>query len=81
MSSYEVAHLLGISSLALSRITSNFLVLLSDGSKVNLGLGIKFEGRGMKVPGYSRKNGRFWEFSRAAVQFLQAYKVCSSLII
>jgi hypothetical protein len=75
-SSYEVARQLGISALALSRVTSNLMIILSDGSRINLGLGFKFEAKGMKVPGYSRKNGRIWEFSRTAIQSLHEYKVC-----
>ena len=58
-------------------MTSNYMVILSDGSKLNLGLGIKFEAKGIKVPGFSQKNGRFWEFSEPAVQLLVEYKVCS----
>jgi len=40
-----------------------------------LGMGIKFEAKGLKVPGYSRKNGRFWEFSEKAVKLLHEYKM------
>lgn len=51
------------------------MVLLSDKSKLNLGLGVKFEAKGLKVVGFSRKNGRFWEFSETAIQLLSDYKV------
>jgi hypothetical protein len=51
------------------------MIVLSDGAKINLGLGIKFEAKGTKAPGYSRKDGRFWEFSEKAVHILHEYKV------
>lgn len=67
--------MLGLSSHALSKITSSFMVLTSDGSKHNLGLSLKFEAKGLKVIGYSRKTDRFWEFSDKAVDILREYKV------
>lgn len=65
---------LGISALALSRITSTLLVQLGDGSKTNIGLSLKFESRGLKVLGYSKRNDRGWEFSEKTAQVLEAYK-------
>ena len=83
--SFQVAEKIGVSGRALSRITSSFMVLTSDNQKVNLGLSLKFEGKGMKVLDYSRKSGgsggghwrdrRVWEFSDKAVDLLQEYKV------
>ncbi|RDX57163.1 hypothetical protein OH76DRAFT_1334582 [Lentinus brumalis] len=72
--SFRVAEMLGISSRALSKITSSFMVLTADGSKSNLGLSLKFEGKGLKVIEYSRKDGRFWEFSDKAIQLIHDYK-------
>jgi hypothetical protein len=66
--------MVGLSGMAISKITSSFMVLTSDGQKHNLGLSIKFEGKGMKVIDYSRKNGRNWEFSDKAVELLGEYK-------
>lgn len=72
-SSYIVAKRLGISSLGLSRITSTLMVQLKT-SKTNIGLGLKFESKGLKVLGYSRKNDKGWEFSEKCVQVLEQYK-------
>lgn len=50
------------------------MVLGPDGSKVNLGLSLKFEAKGMKVMEYSRKDGRTWEFSDKALALIRSYK-------
>ena len=52
------------------------MVITSDNQKINLGLNLKFEAKGLKVLGYSRKDGRSWEFSDMAVDLLREYKVC-----
>lgn len=75
MASYEVARRLGISGLGLSRLTSTLLVETSEGHKTNVGLSLKFESKGLKVLGYSRKLQRGWEFSDTAVKLMQEYKV------
>ena len=67
--------MLGLSSHALSKIMSSFMVLTSDGAKHNLGLSLKFEAKSLKVIGYSRKADRYWEFSDKAVELLREYKV------
>jgi 5'-3' exoribonuclease 1 len=67
--------MLGISGRALSRITSSFMVLIDDGSKVNLGLSLKFEAKSMKVLEYSKKEGRYWEFSEKAIDLIREYQV------
>ncbi|KAI0719397.1 exonuclease II [Cerioporus squamosus] len=72
--SFKVGEMLGISGRALSKITSSFMVLTSDGSKSNLGLSLKFEAKGLKVIEYSRKDGRYWEFSDKAIQLIHEYK-------
>ena len=59
---------------AISKITSSFMVITSDGQKNDLGLRLKFEARALKVIDYSRKNGRHWEFSETAVELLREYK-------
>ena len=64
-----------MSGRALSKVMSSFMVLTSDGSKSNLGLSLKFEAKGLKVIEYSRKDGRFWEFSDKAIQLIHDYKV------
>ncbi|KAL0953086.1 hypothetical protein HGRIS_004359 [Hohenbuehelia grisea] len=72
--SFKAAEKIGISGLALSKITSSLMVITSDGRKNNLGLSLKFEAKGLKVLEYSRKDGRHWEFSGKAVELLLEYK-------
>ncbi len=76
---YTPAHILsrslGISPFALSRITSSLLVQIEDGSKHNIGLSLKFESKGLKVLGYTRKADRGWEFSRKAYELIKEYTV------
>lgn len=74
--SFKAADILGLSGKAVSKITSSFMVVGSDGSKSNLGLSLKFEGKGLKVIEYSRKDGRYWEFSGKAMELIDEYKVC-----
>lgn len=78
--SFKIAERVGLSSLALSKITSSFMVLTSDNQKHNLGLSIKFDAKSLKVINYSRKNERFWEFSDKAVELLSEYRVSRSLM-
>jgi hypothetical protein len=56
------------------------MVLTSGNEKVNLGLSLKFEAKALKVVGYSRKNGQYWEFSQKTVDLLKEYKVCRHYI-
>ncbi|KAI0028225.1 hypothetical protein K488DRAFT_89959 [Vararia minispora EC-137] len=72
--SFKVADMLGMSSRALSRVTSSFMVLTQDGAKVNLGLSLKFEAKSMKVLDYSRKDSRHWEFSDKAIDLIREYQ-------
>ncbi|KAF8738458.1 hypothetical protein AX14_011448 [Amanita brunnescens Koide BX004] len=72
--SFKAAEMLGISGRALSKITSSFMVIGSDGQKTNLGLSLKFEAKALKVVNYSRKNGRYWEFSEEAINLIRGYK-------
>ena len=51
------------------------MVIGSDGQKTNLGLSLKFEAKALKVVNYSRKNGRYWEFSEEAINLIRGYKV------
>lgn len=66
--------MLGLSGMAVAKITSGFMVITSDGQKNDLGLRLKFDARGLKVIDYSRKDGRHWEFSDKAVELLREYK-------
>ncbi|KAJ3572931.1 hypothetical protein NP233_g2767 [Leucocoprinus birnbaumii] len=72
--SFKTADQIGISPRALSRITSSFMVLLPDKQKINIGLSLKFEAKALKVADYTRKNGRYWEYSEKAVELLKEYK-------
>ena len=76
--SFQVAEILAMSRRALSRVTSSFMVLAADDQKINLGLSIKFEGKGMKVHNYSNKNGNVWEFSDLAIDLIRDYKVSAA---
>ncbi|KDQ53175.1 hypothetical protein JAAARDRAFT_137669 [Jaapia argillacea MUCL 33604] len=73
--SFKVADMVGLSSKSIAKVTSSFMVVTSDGQKVNLGLSLKFEAKSMKVIDYSRKNGRYWEFSEKAVELIRDYKL------
>ncbi|KAI6039713.1 exonuclease II [Pisolithus marmoratus] len=72
--SYKAAFMLDISGRALARVTSSFMVLTSDSSKENLGLSLKFDAKSLKVMDYSRKIGRYWEFSEKTIDLIQEYK-------
>ncbi|KAI4097427.1 MAG: hypothetical protein LQ339_006745 [Xanthoria mediterranea] len=72
--SFAVAKMLGLNPLVLSKITSAFQVFVDD-QRVNVGLNLKFEAKGLKVLGYSRKAANGWEFSQKAIQLLQQYMV------
>lgn len=63
-----------MTGLAVSKITSSFMVILTDGSKTNLGLSLKFQGKGLKVLTYTRMDDRGWEYSAKAVELLRDYK-------
>ncbi|GAA5932467.1 chromatin-binding exonuclease XRN1 [Sporobolomyces koalae] len=76
-SHYAPAHSLGrivnMSGLALSKICSSLLVVHND-QRVNIGLNLKFEAKGQKVLGYSRKGDSGWEYSQKAVELIQEYR-------
>ncbi|KIM73715.1 hypothetical protein PILCRDRAFT_80815 [Piloderma croceum F 1598] len=73
--SFKVAEMVGLSGRALGKITSSFMVITSNGQKTNIGLSLKFEAKALKVIDYSRKDGRFWEFSEKAIELIRDYKV------
>ncbi|KEP50583.1 putative exonuclease Kem1 [Rhizoctonia solani 123E] len=70
----QISSALKISGLALSRVTSSLMITTNGNQKMNLGLSLKFEGKSMKVLGYSRKSDHGWEFSERAIQLIQDYK-------
>ncbi|KAJ5689254.1 hypothetical protein N7462_003646, partial [Penicillium macrosclerotiorum] len=74
MPSYAIARSLRLNPLVLAKITSSFSVDI-EGSRVNLGLNLKFEARKQKVLGYSRRGDSGWEFSQKAMELLQNYMI------
>ncbi|UZJ52559.1 hypothetical protein CBS101457_001879 [Exobasidium rhododendri] len=72
-SSHQICKRLGVSGLALSKITSSMMIDM-DGPRTNIGLNLKFEAKGQKVLGYSEKGAYGWEFSVKAIDLLQEYK-------
>lgn len=71
--SYDLCKRLRMSGLALSKITSSMLVEC-DGTRTNIGLNLKFEAKGQKVLGYSRRNAAGWEFSEKTAQLIHDYQ-------
>lgn len=67
--------MVGLSSKAISKITSRFMAVTDEGHKINFGLNLKFEAKGQKVIDYSRKTERYWEFSEKTVDLIREYKV------
>lgn len=67
--------MVGMSGLTLSKITSSLLLHGMTDQRVNVGLNLKFEAKGQKVLGYSRKgeNGQ-WEYSGKAIELIREYK-------
>jgi len=72
--SYVIARQLNMPPLALSKLTSSFMVN-SSGLKLNLGLNLKFEAKKLKVLGYSRRSQNGWEFSQKAIDLLAQYMI------
>ncbi|KAH3668355.1 hypothetical protein OGAPHI_002109 [Ogataea philodendri] len=71
--SSNVARILRISPLFLSKLTSSYSVEGPTGRRLDLGLPLKFEGRKLKVLGYTKRNDRFWEYSDLAISLIQEY--------
>jgi 5'-3' exoribonuclease 1 len=72
--SFVVAKEVGLTALALAKITSSMYVFSQrDETRYNLGLGLKFEAKGKKVLGYSRKGPKGWEFSSKARDLIAKY--------
>ena len=72
--SYAVSRMLNLSPLVLSKLTSSFFVN-SSSLKLNLGLNLKFEGKKLKVLGYSRRSESGWEYSQKAIDLIQQYMI------
>ena len=72
--SYAVSNMLGLNPLVLSKLTASFHVDLY-GTRVNLGLNLKFEAKKLKVLGYSRRGPNGWEFSEKAIDLVRQYMI------
>ncbi|GMM36735.1 chromatin-binding exonuclease [Saccharomycopsis crataegensis] len=72
--SNETASKLGIHPIFLSKITSSFLIENVKGRRVNIGLDLKFEGKKLKVLGYTKRNERGWLYSSFAIELIREYK-------
>ncbi|KAJ2613101.1 exonuclease II Exo2 [Coemansia sp. RSA 1365] len=76
--SFAVAREAGVSPLLLSRITSRMVIIdeakTSDMARVQIGLNLKFEGKRLKVSGYTRRAPNGWQFSDRAIDLICRYK-------
>lgn len=70
-----VSKRLNLSKKALSKISSKCMVQAkAAGAKlVNVGLDLKFEARGLKVEGYTKRSEIGWTYSEAAIRLLEDY--------
>ena len=73
----------GLSRKVLSKITSKTLVSTKGSqnkSTSNIGLDLKFEGRQLKVDGYTKRTDAGWSFSDAAISLLADYAAAFPLM-
>jgi len=75
--SFNVNKRTRMSGLTLSKITSSLMIQGTTDQKVNAGLNLKFEAKGQKVLGYTRKSEGGWEYSEKAISLIAEYKVSS----
>lgn len=68
----KVGHLIGLSPLAVSQLTSRWLWMF-ERNKVDLGICLKKANLNLKALGYARLGQRGWELSTKAVALLTAY--------
>ena len=66
----EVTAQLRVSSLVLAKLASGVAVYHGN-QRMNIGLNLKFEAKGRKVLGYSRRTSQGWEYSERAVRLMQ----------
>lgn len=69
-----LAKMCSITPLALAKLTSSLMLEPPEGPRINAGLNLKFEAKGQKVLGYSRKSSSGWEFSERAVALIKEYR-------
>lgn len=79
LSAHQTAKRIQCSTLAVSRLTASVYMSLQQpqqpAHKMDVGLKVKFEGKQLKVLGYTRRTQqRGWEFSERCVELLQSYR-------
>lgn len=72
--SYEVARILKLNKLFLSKITSRFLITDPTGKNINVGLEIKSEAKHKRALGHAVKSTKGWMYSNLTVNLLKSYK-------
>lgn len=77
VSGRQIADILGLSHILVSLITSRmnlfFKKALVAGNFGNIGLGLKFDTKGLRAEGYSKKIDNLWFFSQKAIDLLRSY--------
>jgi 5'-3' exoribonuclease 1 len=74
MPGFIVAKQLGVSSLAISKITSSMFVMSNrTDQRYNIGLNLKFDSKALKVLGYTQKSDKGWEYSEKAFALIREY--------
>jgi 5'-3' exoribonuclease 1 len=69
---YVMAQRLGIGGHVVARLTGTVFVT-SGNAKINIGLGLRYNSRGLEVPGFSRKVDEVWLFSNEVADILNEY--------
>lgn len=70
----EAAQQLRLHPLFLSKLTSSYLIENAKGKRVNIGLDLKFEGKKLKVLGFTRRTDRGWTYSSLALSLIDEYR-------
>jgi 5'-3' exoribonuclease 1 len=68
-----MAKRLSISGHLLSRLTGTIFITRDGGSKVNIGLQLRFNARNEEVPGFSKKINDTWYLSRKVGDIMSEY--------
>lgn len=69
----QLLRMLHIPPLFLSKITSTYMIEDDEGRRQNIGITLKYQQKGLKVLGYTRRNDRGWEFSAIAIDLIGKY--------
>ncbi|KNC49529.1 5'-3' exoribonuclease [Thecamonas trahens ATCC 50062] len=83
VSTNDAAREVGMSQLAVARITGAVTVSVPGPATIHIGLGVKFSGRGLRIVGYARRRTirsaggtarQIWEFSTKTLGLLKTLK-------